>query len=363
MYYSSFYSYLYLLFFIGVLSCGQQPTPSATPAASSIIQIPDSNWHSATEQPVSTDLKLFGKIVSANHAQAQVYPLFDGLVTRVGVSLGEEVKKGQLLAVIKTTRFAELVNERMEALNRIRVAEKNLEVSKELLEGKLSTEKEVIIAASELSTAQSALNKVDQTYATLLQKAGGDFNVTAPISGFIVEKNINENMQVSADKIGTLFSIARIDTVWVLANVNETEIDKIRIGMEADVQTLSYPGKVFKGKVDRIYNFLDPDTHSMRIRMSIPNPDLRLKPEMSTTVLVHYQEEKSRVCLPVTALIFDESKYWVLVKNEDSQLHIRQVEIYRQTDDWVYLESGLHPGEQVVKQQQLLLYNQLKNQL
>lgn len=355
--------YIIGLGIIALPACSSAPAETVNGKDIDPIHVPDSNWFKAGSQPVATNLKLFGKIVSANHAQAQVYPLFDGLVSKVRVSLGEEVKKGQLLAVIKTARFAELENERMEAMNRITVAEKNLEVSRQLMEGKLSTEKEVLIAASELSTARSALHKVDQTFATLSQKAGGDFQVTAPMSGFIVEKNINENMQVSAEKLGTLFSIARIDTVWVLANVNETEIDKISMGMEADVQTLSYPGRVFKGKVDRIYNFLDPQTHSMQIRMSIPNPSLLLKPEMSTTVIVKYKEAKNLIVVPVTALIFDESKYWVLVKNEGGQPHIRQVEIYRQTDECAYLESGLQENEEVVSQNQLLLYNQLKNQL
>lgn len=350
-----------LLLLLGA-ACGtgnKSNEPTANRDTSSTAFQP--SWIPVERGPVTTNLKLFGKIVSANHARAQVYPMVEGSVSRTNVSLGDEVKRGQLLAIIKTARFAELENERMEALNRISVAEKELEVAKQLMDGKLNTERDVLIAESELSTARSALKKVDQTYATLLQKAGGDFEVRAPMAGFIVEKNINENMQVSVDKIGNLFSIARIDTVWVLANVNESDIDKITMGMEADVQTLSYPGKVFRGKVDRIYNFLDAETHSMQIRMSIPNPGLLLKPEMSTTVLVKYIEPRSLPSVPSSALIFDESKYWVLVRDEKGAPHIRQVEIYRQTNQRTYLESGLKEGEEVVGENQLLLYNQLKN--
>jgi len=317
-------------------------------------------WISVDTSVVYSNIKLFGKIVSANHAKARVYPLFDGAVTRVNVSLGDAVKKGQVLAVMKTSRFADLEKERMDALTDISTAEKNLEVAKDLFEGKLNTERDVIVAQNELLAARASLKRVEETYAMLKQKAGTDFTIVAPMDGFIIEKNINENMQISAEKMETIFSIARIDTVWVLANVNETDINKIQLNMEAEIHTLSYPGRVFTGHVDRVYSFLDPETRAMQIRISIPNPDFLLKPEMSTTVLVKYRENKSLVSVPSSALIFDESKYWVLVKNNNANPEIRQVEIYRETGETVYLESGLQPGEIILESNQLLLYNQLK---
>lgn len=355
---------LYLMLFatglFNIASCREEiahrqgRTPLKEPFDSSL------KWTSTDKVPVSANVKLFGKIVSANHARARIYPLFDGAVARVTVSLGDIVKKGQLLAVLRTSRFADLEKERMDAVTEISTAVKNLQVAGELFEGKLNTERDVLVARNELQRANAALRRVNETYATLNQKAGTDFSIVAPMAGFIVEKNINENMQISADKMETVFSIARIDTVWVLANVNESDVEKIRLGMEADVQTLSYPGRRFTGHVDRVFNFLDPETRAMQIRISIPNPDLLLKPEMSTTVLVKYKESREMVAVPASALIFDESKYWVLVKKPGARAEIRQVGIYRETDDTVYLETGLQPGEIILASDQLLLYNQLK---
>ncbi len=86
--------------------------------------------------------------------------------------------------------------------------------------------------------------------------------------------------------------ISGLDEVWITANVYETDIAKIKEGYDADVTTLSYGDKVFKGKVDKVFNTLDPDTKVMKARIVLPNPGYLLKPEMYAGVTVYYQEDK-----------------------------------------------------------------------
>lgn len=312
-------------------------------------------------KPVQSELKLFGKITADNNRQAQVYPLVGGTVTKVAVELGDYVKQGQVLAVIRSGEVAGFDRERMDALSDVALAEKNLQVARDLYTGKLSTEKEVAAAERELDKARAELKRTNELFQVYRINGGSNYNVTAPISGFIIDKNINQNMQLRSDNAEQVFSIAQIDEVWVLANVNESDIGKIRTGMTAQINTISYPEHTFTGKVDKIFNVLDPDTKAMKVRIRIPNPDLLLKPEMNATVRIEFQENKQLVAVPSAAVIFDKSKNWVMVYHDRSHIETRAVEVYRQSGDITYIQSGLNPEETVITKNQLLVYDALND--
>jgi len=192
----------------------------------------------------------------------------------------------------------------MDAKSEVAVAEKNLQVAQDLFGSKLNSERDVLSAQKELEKAQAELKRVKEIFSIYSLGENSMYNVKAPISGFIVEKKINRDMQVRADKTENIFDIAQIDEVWILANVNESEIGKIQLGYDAEVKTLSYPDKTFRGKVDRIFNILDPQTKAMKARIKIPNPDLLLKPEMNATVTLRFEEPVEMIAVPSSAIIF-----------------------------------------------------------
>src|SRR6185437_6569260 len=109
--------------------------------------------------------------------------------------------------------------------------------------------------------------------------------IKAPISGFIVQKNITNNMVIRADNSNVVFAISDLKNVWVWANVYESNINNIHLGDAVNVTTLSYPGRVFNGKVDKIMNVLDPTSKVMKVRVALPNADYALKPQMYATVV------------------------------------------------------------------------------
>jgi cobalt-zinc-cadmium efflux system membrane fusion protein len=187
------------------------------------------------------------------------------------------------------------------------------------------------------------------------------YNITAPISGYIIEKNINQNELIRSDEGNNVFAIAQIDEVWVLANVNESEIGLIQPGIDADIHTISYPNREFKGKVDRTFNILDPSTKAMKVRIKMPNADHALKPEMSATVTLKYDESFSLPSVPSAAVVFDKSKYWVMVFKDKDHIETRQVEIYRELGGITYLNSGLETGERVFVKNQLLIYDAIND--
>jgi cobalt-zinc-cadmium efflux system membrane fusion protein len=117
----------------------------------------------AKTQPVTNELSFYGKIIANNNKMIDVYPLVGGNVIKVNVELGDYVKKGQVLATIKSTDIADFEKQSLDAKSDLMVAKNNLKVAQELFDGKLNSESDVLQAKSEVNKAQSQLSKVQES--------------------------------------------------------------------------------------------------------------------------------------------------------------------------------------------------------
>ena len=315
----------------------------------------------ATLQNLKNELNFYGKITADNNKMIEVYPIVGGNVTKVYVELGDYVQKGQLLATIRSTEVASFEKELDDAKNDVLVARNNLKVAQELFDGKLSAERDVLEAKSQLEKAQSQLHRIQETYKIYNIKGGATFEVRSPLSGFIIQKNINQDMLLRNDKSDNIFDIAQIDDVWAIANVNESDINLVKLGIDAEVSTLSYPDKKFFGKVDKIFNIIDPETKAMKARVKLNNSGFLLKPEMRATIKLSYTEERQMIAIPSKAVIFDKSKTFVMIFKDRNNIETRQVEVFRQVGETTYILSGLKEGEKVMSENQLLIYDALND--
>ncbi len=318
-------------------------------------------FYVAKEEDVKNELKLFGKIQADNNKLADVYSLVGGNVLKINVELGDYVKKGQVLAVIRSGEVAGFERDRLDAIGDVAVAEKNLQVAKDLFKGKLASEKDVVAAQRELERQNAELARINEVFSIYNLKKGAIYNLTASMDGFIIAKNINQNEQIRADKSDALFSIAEINEVWAMANVNESDVSKVQLGYDAEVATLSYPDEKYKGKIDKIFSAIDPETKAMKARVRIPNANYKLKPEMNATIRVHYSEKHNMIAVPASAVLFDKSKSWVMVFKSRTNIETRQVEVYRTVGDLTYISHGLQVGEKVISQNGLLIYDALND--
>jgi len=313
----------------------------------------------AETQPVKNELSFYGKITADNNKMIDVYPLVGGNVIKVNVELGDYVRKGQVLATIRSTDVADFEKQSIDAKGDLLVAKNKLKVAQELFDGKLNSESDVFEAKSEVNKAQSQLSKIQETYKIYNIKAGSIYEVTAPISGFIIQKSINQDMLLRNDRSENIFDIAEISEVWALANINEIDINKVKLGIDADVTTLSYPDKVFKGKVDKIFNVIDPETKAMQARIKLKNPDFMLKPDMNANIKLSYNEGKSMIAVPSKAIVFDKSKNFVMVFKDRHNIETRQVEVYSVVGDVTYISNGLKENEKVITNNELFIYRAL----
>ncbi|MBN8576421.1 MAG: efflux RND transporter periplasmic adaptor subunit [Cytophagales bacterium] len=318
-------------------------------------------FYEASEQPVKNEIRLFGKITADNNKMAHVNSLVGGLVLSVQAELGDYVKQGQVLATVRSSEVAEFQRQRLDAQSDVAVAEKNLQVARELFEGKLNSERDVNAAEKELVKARAELARINEVYAIYNLRDGSTFNIQAPISGFVLAKNVLPNEQLRSDVTEALFSISEINEVWALANVSEGDIGKIELGYDTEVRTLGFPDKVYKGRIDKIFNAIDPETKAMKVRVRVPNDNFQLKPDMMATVNVIFTENKKLVAVPSSAIIFDKSKNWVMVFKDRQNIETRNVEVYRQLGDVTFLSTGLQPGEKVISKNGLFVYDAIND--
>ncbi|MGH2643369.1 MAG: efflux RND transporter periplasmic adaptor subunit [Chitinophagaceae bacterium] len=188
-----------------------------------------------------------------------------------------------------------------------------------------------------------------------------DYLVKSPLSGFVVEKHITENMRLRPDNNENIFTVADLTTVWAIANIFESDIATVREGTTAYITTLAYPGKTFTGKIDKVANMLDKDNKALQARIIIDNPGYLLKPGMFTNIII---KDSSLNVLPLissNAVIFDNNKNYVLLVTNDKKAIIREVEIEKTVNGKTYIKKGLDPGDRVITSRLLFLYEALKN--
>lgn len=313
-------------------------------------------------QPLKNELTYYGKITTDNNKTIEVFPVVGGSVSKVYVELGDYVKKGQLLATIRSTEVADFEKQLEDAKNDVVVAKNNLKVAQELFEGKLNAERDVFEAKSNLDKAKSQLYRIQETYKIYNIRQGAIYEVRSPLNGFVIEKKINQDMLLRNDRSDNIFDIAEINDVWAIANVNESDINQVKAGENAAITTLSYPDKVFNGKVDKIFNIIDPETKAMKVLIKLPNPGYILKPEMRANIKLSYTENNNKMlAIPSDAVIFDKSKNFVMVYKDRNNIETRPIEIFRQVGNITYVSSGLSNGEKVMTHNQLLVYDALND--
>lgn len=310
---------------------------------------------------IRNTVQLNGKIAADENRLVEVYPIVGGNVLSVSVELGDYVKKGQTLAVIRSSEVAELERQYIDAQSDVLLAQKKLKVQQDLFESKLTSEMELVSSNRELEKAEAALKRVKQIFAIYHFEKGSEYHVKAPINGFVIYKNINRDMTLPSERTEHVFTVAELDEVWVLAHVYESETSKVSEGMEAEITTLSYPNEVLKGKVDKIFNVIDPHTKTMRVRIKLPNPGFKLKPEMLAMVKLRKTEATSMPAVPAQSLIFDQSKEYVMVYKNRYNLETRRVEIHKTSGDLAWIKSGLEAGEVIISKNQLFIYDALND--
>ncbi|MBS1650828.1 MAG: efflux RND transporter periplasmic adaptor subunit [Bacteroidetes bacterium] len=306
-------------------------------------------------------LNLSGKISFDESKVINLFPLVSGKVAKVFVKLGQKVEKGELLATIHSSDISTLQNNLVSANSALTVAKKNLDVAEDLYKSSYYSERDLFAARDAYKQAQSSVDIVKEQLAVLgagekTNSSEAIYKVISPIAGYIVQKNINESQDMRSDNGTNIFTISSLNTVWVLANVYENDIAKIKLNDRADIVTLAYSDSTFQGKVDQINSVVDPETKSLKVRIVLDNNGGLLKPEMFANVKIHSTTQEQIMCVPTSALVFSDNSFNVIVPKGKNSYTKHRVKLMRTVDMKSFVE-GIDNGTPVIKNATVYLAN------
>jgi cobalt-zinc-cadmium efflux system membrane fusion protein len=315
---------------------------------------------------VMGEIILSGKITVDEEKQVKIYPLVSGHVLELKVSLGDYVQQGQLLAMVRSPDAATILNNASTAKFNLEIAKKNMDATDDLYKSGIASEKDYITAQKSYQIALSSYTMSNEILKIVVK--GGDSNnvsgyyIKAPISGFIVEKKINPGMEIRSDAGDNLFTILDLKDIWVLANVYETDIEKIKVGYDADVTALSYGDTIFKGHIDKIFNVLNPDTKVLNVRIKLDNPNYLLKPGMFARIVIQYPEKQAMLSVPSSCVMFEENRNFVLRFKGKCNIEMQPITVFRNLNGVTYIrQSNLEENDLIINRNGLYVFNDIKN--
>ena len=204
--------------------------------------------------------------------QVNIFPLVSGNARNIKVQLGDYVTAGQTLGMVTSSEMAGYTNSLIVAQTNLTNTKRQLEATQDLFKVGLASSLDVTSAQTNYDQSVAQLEMAQRILKINGDNTKGVWEIKAPVSGFIVQKNITNGTSIRTDNGTGIFTISDLKNVWVWANVYESNINNIHLGDDVSVTTLSYPGRIFKGKVDKMLNALDPTTKVMKVRVVIPKP-------------------------------------------------------------------------------------------
>lgn len=315
----------------------------------------------AEKQVVTERIHLTGSIEYNPDNVTHFVSLVDGIISDTYFSLGDSVKKGQVLAEMQSVELSSLQAELHSLEAQIAVAKVDLRATEQMFKDGVSSNRNLIETQNSLRILESEKLKVENHLALYSASPTKNvFQIKAPASGFITAKNINSGTTVT-DEGDPLFSISNLQQVWAMANIYSTDVAHISKGMEVEIQTLSYPDQIFRGKIDNISEVLDQNAKVLKARILLDNEDFRLKVGMIADIFALKKSDKQRVVVPISCLTFYNGNNYVLVYHDDCNIEVREVTIQTKGNGIAYLESGLDENEKIITKNHLLILEALNN--
>ncbi|MGE0471617.1 MAG: efflux RND transporter periplasmic adaptor subunit [Nitrospira sp.] len=378
-----------LLFGLMVLEAGCDGTPGEVVASKSTavvstpglitLSVEESSRVGLVVQPAGlSDFRThrdFPAIVQPNqHNMAEITTLVRGRVVDVYADLGQEVKANAPLAILYSSELGLAQSAYLKARAKLHVAEQAYGRAKFLLEEKVIGEAELQRRHAELLSIQAEANESRDRLKLLgmsldelrrldrSREIRSVVPIVAPFAGRIIGRNLTRGEVV--ETIEKLFVIADLSEVWVLANIPEKDISFVHSvhasgGMPVEVQVNAYPKETFRGTITYVGDVLDPVTRTMQLRLELPNPGGRLKPEMFATIRLFSESQPDRLAVPETALQRDQGRTFVFVQRSASEYEMREVHIGESNGAFTSILGGLNEGEPIVTHGAFVLKSEL----
>jgi len=322
----------------------------------------------AKKQRLAGVISATGKVEANADRIAHVSPRISGKIVTVRSSLGDSVAAGQVLVALDSVELGEALSRYHQSRTKLALAQSNMDRIKVLVEKKIAARKEILQAETDYKTAQTELHTDEERlslYGVSVADLKGENHkkpllpVRSPISGIITEKHaiVGE----LSDPSKSLYTVADLSSVWVLVDIHEKDLAKVRRGQPATVVVGAFPDRKFRGRITYLADLVDEATRTVKARVEVGNPGRKLKPEMFATVELALAADAPPVlAVPEEAVQELDGRKLVFVAENDSEFEPRPVELGRASGGLVEVLSGLEEGERYAARGAFILKSELK---
>jgi cobalt-zinc-cadmium efflux system membrane fusion protein len=302
-------------------------------------------------QDIVDRLDLPAQVTPDPQRVVHIYPPLSGRVLNLYVRPGMDVKKDQQVALLQSGDLAQARSDFEKAKIEAARADLQLDRAKQLLAHQVVAQKDYDDLKAADDSAHSELERARQRIHELGFSENGVNDQTilrAPIAGAVLEiGTASGELQRSLDNANVIATIANLDTVWVLGDAYEQDLSIVKQGAAVDITIPAYPGDVRHGRVDNISDAFDPNTRTLKVRVVVPNPDHKLKPQMFARISI-VKSSRTGFLVPSAAVIREGGGAYVFVQTGNQKYERRDVTVGAAHADNVEVLTGLKDGDQVV---------------
>src|SRR5262245_37023738 len=316
-----------------------------------------------------------GKIAINDDTTTPVFSPYSGRVTRLIAKPGDFVEAGTPLFALEASEYVQGQNDLVTAVAGVEQKRSRLELARqiekrqrELLAIRGGALKDLEQAQSDLVNAQGdmrsaeialaaarnrlrILGRSEEEIAKLekIDRIGAETIVSAPISGTVIQRKVGLGQFINANATDPVFTVGNLQTVWLIANVRESDAPKMKLGAQAEVAVLAYPGRVFNARLSYVAPALDSTTRRLPVRAEIENPGRELLPEMFASFRIVAGPTQLMPAVPQEAVVYEgaQARVWV-ARPADKYVVSRSIEVGVTTNGLVEVRKGLDVGETVV---------------
>jgi len=352
-----------------------QAAPSTNSTADPTVDLSPSQLNSIKIDTVGSyqfpvEKEAVGTISFADDLSVDVFPAYQGTIIKAFVELGAKVQKDQPLYTIKSPDLIQAESNLIGAAATFDLTNKEL-ARVDGLPGVSQREKEQAI--SDQQTADGALKaaqdavlvfgktpvEVDQMIAS--RKIDPALVVRSPIAGKVTAFNAPAGLLVQPGNPPAPYSVANVSAKWMLANVPESENGFFQLGQPVTVKVMAFPDHTFKGKVSKIYETVDPNTHRVTIRSEVTDPKDELRPGMLANFVIRVRGPVEATAIPANGVVREPDGTMVAwITTDRRRFTERIIKTGLRTDGQVQILDGLQRGELVVSDGAVFLSNMLE---
>ena len=345
----------------------QGPGPATNPSqAEATVDLAPGQLNAIKIGPVGTYLfpvekEAVGSIAFVDDLSVQVFPPYQGKLIKTFVELGDEVQKGQPLYTIDSPDLIQAESTLIGTAAILELTSKELARARDLYGTNGVSQRELEQATSDEQTAEGALKAArdavrvfGKTEAEIEQivdtrKIDPALVVRSPLAGEVTAYNAPPGLLVQPGTAPAPFSVADTSLKWMLGNVTESDSPLFHVGQAVEARVMAYPGRVFSGKIAKIYATVDANSHRVTIRSEIADPKHELRPGMLAHFVIRVQDPVESAAMPMNGVVREgDGTMTAWVTTDRRRFLQKTVKIGLQRDGRYQVLEGLQRGELVV---------------